>query len=96
MAFAFLPLSSFAFGQAALVAFAAGATVFLAGQAALFCFGQDFGGGVVVIGGLCDGGAGSFFEKFDDLDFALVGVIGGWNLEAVSGFHWATWFQGAA
>ena len=86
VAVAFFPLAAFAFGEAALVAFFAELAVGFFGEAAFFGFGEDLGGGVVEVGGAGDGGGGPFFEKFDDFDGALEGVVVAGNDEGVAGF----------
>jgi hypothetical protein len=95
-AFAFFPVAAFSFRKAALVSFFAGFAVFFVGEAAAFGFGEDFGGGVVLVSGLGDGGADAFFEKFDNLNAALVGIVGRGNFEEVAEFEGGAGFERGA
>jgi hypothetical protein len=68
----FFPQAAFALGEAALVAFFAGLAVFFLGETAFLGFDEDFGGSVVEVGGLGDGGADAFFDQLYDFDRTFI------------------------
>lgn len=94
--FAVFPLAAFAFGEPALVAFLAGLAVFLLSEAAFLGLGEDFGGGMVEVSGLRDGGGDAFFEELYDFDRTFIRVVGRGDLEGVSDFERGAGFESVA